>query len=216
MSSSFYSTMAIDDLPCRYTGAITNNECLHERNMFERGRAEVVECLSEHETLYAVGLIRRGYCADKGKNPPVILVTGSLDPDRWLPVEARLRALLAAHDPELARQIEIELWQGSVVSLLNGGSAPAPAPAPATPGDSLAVEGLRWAYGTLGGYVRLSVDGAELADDDPRLGWCEKIYALTCHHVVRPTRKEKVNEDNQGTLTLPSCTRTISQLCPRI
>ena len=55
-------------------------------------------------------------------------------------------------------------------------------------GESLGVAGLRWSGGTLGGFVRLQKPGTDESI----------IAALTCHHVVRPTRQSASEPSKAG------------------
>ena len=65
-------------------------------------------------------------------------------------------------------------------------------------GDALSVAKLRWATGNVGGLVRLNINEGSLAEGDPRGSWIDSTYALTCHHVARPTRTVDIKGENTG------------------
>lgn len=71
--------------------------------------------------------------------------------------------------------LQVEVLEGLVTRLASPMHPHMKSP---TPGSSIGVAGLDWSSGTLGGYVTLRSSSTE-----------ERVLcALTCHHVLRPTR----------------------------
>ena len=161
------------------------------RRMFEQARDGIVNLLTPHSAIQAVGLIRRGYHAEASQNPMVLLVTGKLPMEDWLHVQLQIRTLLARHDPQRAFDLSIELFQAEVKAVATT-LHPVPLGAP------LSVAHLPWATGSLGGYVRLSVVDDSIVENDHRRGWAGRVYALTCHHVLRPTRPAGIEAPEGG------------------
>ena len=161
------------------------------RRMFEQARDDIVNILTPHSAAQAVGLIRRGYDADASQNPMILLVTGKLRTEDWLHVQVEIRTLLARHDPQSASDLSIELFQAEVQPVAST-VHPVPLGAP------LSVAHLPWATGSLGGYVRLSVVDDSIPENDHRRCWAARVYALTCHHVLRPTRQAGIEAPEGG------------------
>ena len=108
-------------------------------------------------------------------------------------MQASIRRLLTRHDAAIASVMPIELFHAEVTTLATS-SDPVPL------GASLSVSKLPWARGSLGGYVCLSLDENSTLKDDPRRCWVAGVYALTCHHVLRPTRPPGVEVPEGGEL----------------
>jgi hypothetical protein len=163
--------------------------------MFEDARSEIVDVLSAQSTLYAVGLIRRGYEVESSANPLVLLVTGKIFKEKWNTIQSEIRTILAKYDAKEATTISIELFEAEVLTSATSATSGYPVPI----GDPISVANLPWAKGSLGGFFRLSVDETTVSKDDPRLHWVKQTYALSCHHVLRPTRPPGITGEEAGT-----------------
>ena len=161
------------------------------RKLYETCRSEIVQLLLPHTTLHAVGLVRRGHHRTARNNPLVLLVTGRMPEQKWCKISASIQSLLALSDAKLAPTIRIDLFQADI-RLCTSTNWPVPAGAP------LSVSNVSWATGTVGGYFRLTVDDAHIPADHPRLQWTKGTYALTCHHVLRPTRPPGIEVPEGG------------------
>ena len=161
------------------------------RELFKRCQSEIIDILLPHTTLHAVGLVRRGFDRTARSNPFVLLVTGRTPQQKWSQVSAAIQSLLAGEDAQLASTIRIELFQADL-RLCTSTNWPVPAGAP------LSVANVSWATGTVGGYFRLSLNDAHIPADDPRQQWTKGTYALTCHHIFRPTRPPGIEASEGG------------------
>ena len=164
------------------------------RDLFARATPELVALLSAHPTIDAVGLIRRGSRPEELDFPLVLMVTGKMEEDDWSPLRREIIQILQRYDAVEAAKLPVQIFQARVE--LAGGTPHFPAKM----GDAISVTALPWGSGSLGGFVRLTADEATLSHDDPRRKWIDRTYALTCHHVVRPTR-EKSDFVNTGEWT---------------
>lgn len=170
--------------------------------MFSRVTPEVVALLSTHAAIDAFGLTRRSSQDNALANPLVSLVTGEPEGEDWREMRSRIQTILTRDDANQAAQLPVELFFGRLqLATELAGSATSmadPSLSAASMGDELSVAALTWATGSVGGFIRLTADVTSLAVNDPRRTWVEKTYALTCHHVVRPTCPRFVEGQNTG------------------
>lgn len=116
---------------------------------------------------------RRRSVEPTSEDDTTIVVTATRRDDRdWDELQERLRSICLKHGQ---LSLRIELVNGSISRFGSINELPYTTRPPI--GSSLSVVGLDWASGTFGGYVTLR----RLQEQ-----W---TCALTCHHVLRPTRK---------------------------
>jgi hypothetical protein len=165
------------------------------RIVFERARDGIVQFLSSHKGLYAVGLIRRGRADHAPNNPLVILITGEIDEHSFPEVVETVRSILAGVDQEVSETIPIELLRAKVTPTATSPSHPVRMGAP------ISVAHLTWDWASIGGYIRLKMNGAAVPENDSRRCYASAVYGLTCHHVLRPTRSSEIDMANTGKLS---------------
>lgn len=124
---------------------------------------------------YALGVYRRRRTLepDLTQDDTTVLVTAQQDNEvAWQALKERICDICRAHNQLTLR---VELVDGSVNRFGPVGDIECHVKPPM--GSSLALGGLCWSSGTLGGYVRLS------PTEGPSF-----VCAITCHHVLRPTK----------------------------
>ena len=110
----------------------------------------------------------------EGIDDTTVLVTieKGADDDHRAILARSIKAICGTHGQPT---LQVEVLEGLITRLA---SPMHPHTKSATPGSSIGVAGLDWSSGTLGGYVTLRSSSTE-----------ERVLcALTCHHVLRPTR----------------------------
>lgn len=112
-----------------------------------------------------------------GTDDTTVVVTATKESEpEWNEFKAALEAVIFQH-----RQysLKVEMVEGIIsrwrTSSSEGGGHPTRPPG----GTSIGIAGIDWSSGTMGGYVRLT-DGSTGSS---------LLCALSCHHVLRPTRK---------------------------
>ena len=154
---------------------------------------EIVALLSTYPILFAVGLIRCGPQLNVFDNPLVLSITGEIEQDVWSNLRVSIRQVFERYDADQATSLPLEIFQARLQMLVAAESS-----LPVSMGEAISAGSLSWASGSVGGFVRLAVDEASLTDNDPRREWNKPTYALTCHHVLRPTRTDEVKGTNTG------------------
>ena len=158
------------------------------RGLFGRARNDIVTLVTGHKCVEAVGLIRKGRAIDSvTKSSMVLLITGNVLEEDWPGLQQQIRQILDRHGGAAGSGIDlpIELFRAEMELLAQYPNRPVHM------GDAMSVTDLPWAAGSVGGFVRLDLGETALTESDPRRAWRNSTFALTCHHVVRPTRIEQ-------------------------